>query len=149
MLEHLPLAAIAFISTNLDDVFVLLGFFADPAFRPLQVVLGQYLGITTLVAASLASSLPALLIPHAYIGLLGLLPLVIGLKKLSETTRTDHEPKGARGGTAFGTQGWRRENHDGRGGHRGEWGDNVAVCVPTFAGRTVPAIISIVVLFAI
>ena len=49
------------------------GFFADPAFRPRQIVLGQYLGIAALVAASLA----ALLVPRAYVGLTGLLPLAI------------------------------------------------------------------------
>ncbi len=34
------LAAVVFASTNIDDVFVLLGFFADPKFRARDVVIG-------------------------------------------------------------------------------------------------------------
>jgi cadmium resistance protein CadD (predicted permease) len=46
----------AFASTNIDDIFVLLGFFSAPAFRTRHVVLGQYLGIGALVAVSLVCS---------------------------------------------------------------------------------------------
>ena len=70
MLATLAVSAVAFVSTNVDDIFVLLGFFADPAFRARHVVLGQYLGIGALVAVSLVCSLVALVIPPAYIGFL-------------------------------------------------------------------------------
>ena len=48
-MEHLVgllgLAIIVFASTNVDDIFVLLGFFSDRKFRPRQGAIGQYLGI--------------------------------------------------------------------------------------------------------
>jgi cadmium resistance protein CadD (predicted permease) len=87
VLATLAVSVIAFASTNVDDIFVLLGFFADPAFRARHVVLGQYLGIGALVAVSLVCSLIALVLPPASIGLLGLLPIGIGVKKLWEAWR--------------------------------------------------------------
>jgi cadmium resistance protein CadD (predicted permease) len=59
VLATLAVSVVAFASTNVDDVSVLLGFFADPAFRARHVVLGQYLGIGALVAVSLVCSLIA------------------------------------------------------------------------------------------
>ena len=54
-----------FAATNIDDTFLLLGFFADPKYRAHRVVIGQYLGIATLVAISLLAALIALVIPRA------------------------------------------------------------------------------------
>ncbi|WP_347262002.1 cadmium resistance transporter, partial [Rudaea sp.] len=72
---------------NVDDVFVLLGFFSDPKFKAQQVVWGQYVGIGTLYVASVVASSIALAVAPAYVGLLGLVPIVIGLKKVSELRR--------------------------------------------------------------
>src|ERR1700733_16062715 len=74
-------AVAVFTSTNLDDMFVLLGFFSDPKFRSRQVVIGQYFGIGTLFGLSVVASLVSLVIPTAYVGLLGLAPIMIGLRK--------------------------------------------------------------------
>jgi len=41
-----------FAATNVDDIFVLLGFFSDSTFRVRQVVLGQFLGIVALTAGA-------------------------------------------------------------------------------------------------
>jgi cadmium resistance protein CadD (predicted permease) len=41
----LVLGLTVFVATNVDEVFVLLGFFADPKFCARQVIVGQYLGI--------------------------------------------------------------------------------------------------------
>lgn len=45
MEHYLPLIGIAvgvFATTNIDDVFILLGFFSDPKFKPRQIVLGHH-----------------------------------------------------------------------------------------------------------
>jgi cadmium resistance protein CadD (predicted permease) len=76
------LAVAVFASTNIDDAFVLVGFFADKNFRAHDVVIGQYAGISVLYAISAIAALISLFIPPAYIGLLGLAPIVIGIKKL-------------------------------------------------------------------
>lgn len=76
------LATGAFISTNIDDLFLLVGFFSDRGFARLSIFAGQILGIATLVAISLAAAIAALAISPAQVGLLGVAPLVIGIGKL-------------------------------------------------------------------
>jgi cadmium resistance protein CadD (predicted permease) len=78
----LGFAIALFASTNVDDVFVQIGFFADPKFHPRNIVFGQYAGITSLFAVSLVASLLSLMIPRLYLDLLGTAPILIGAKKL-------------------------------------------------------------------
>jgi cadmium resistance protein CadD (predicted permease) len=72
----------AFAATNIDDIFVLMMFFSSLTFSVRQVILGQYIGIGLLVAISALGSLISLIIPTYIIGLLGIAPIVIGVKKL-------------------------------------------------------------------
>ncbi len=74
----------AFVATNIDDIIILLLFFAqvDGKFRRRHIVFGQYLGFSLLVLASLPGFFGGLLVPHEWIGLLGLLPIAIGIKQL-------------------------------------------------------------------
>ncbi|WP_313608815.1 cadmium resistance transporter [Rhizobium sp.] len=95
MLSTIGAAIALFVATNIDDIFVLLGFFADPKFRPRQIVTGQYLGIAALVAASIMASLVSLVFPSAYVGLLGVLPIVIGVKKLFDLRKSGEEDETA------------------------------------------------------
>ena len=84
----LPGLAIAlFASTNVDDMFVLVGFFADPKFRPRDIVTGQYAGITALFALALLGTLLALVISRAYIGLFGVVAIAVGAKRLFDLYR--------------------------------------------------------------
>jgi cadmium resistance transport/sequestration family protein len=75
---------IAFVATNLDDIVVLMVFFAqvNAKFRPWQIVTGQYLGFVVLLLLSLPGYFGGRLVPAHWIGLLGLVPLGIGLKIL-------------------------------------------------------------------
>ncbi len=75
---------IAFIATNIDDIIILLLFFSqvDVNFRRRHIVVGQYLGFTFLIIASLPGFFGGLVVPRAWIGLLGLLPIAIGIKQL-------------------------------------------------------------------
>ena len=74
----------AFTATNLDDILILMLFFSqvNAAFRKRHIVAGQYLGFTALVLASLPSFLGGLLLPRPCIGLLGLVPIAIGISRL-------------------------------------------------------------------
>jgi len=48
----------AFVATNIDDLFILVIFFAAiPRFSIFQIVLGQYVGMGSLIAVSLLGSL--------------------------------------------------------------------------------------------
>ena len=82
----------AFIATNIDDIIILLLFFAqvDANFRYRHIVIGQYLGFTLLILASLPGFFGGLVVPSEWIGLLGLLPIAIGLKQLL-SRQTDTE----------------------------------------------------------
>ena len=98
MLNTIGLAAVLFTTTNIDDVFVLISFFSDSKYRTWQVILGQYLGIGLLVAVSILGSLISLVLASQYVGLLGLLPILIGLHKLIELRKgvqaeSDEVPK--------------------------------------------------------
>jgi cadmium resistance protein CadD (predicted permease) len=75
-------AIVAFAATNLDDIFVLTFFFAQKNLQIWRVVLGQYLGIAGLILVSLVGFFASLLIPYKWIGLLGLIPIGIGIRKL-------------------------------------------------------------------
>ncbi len=76
----------AFAATNIDDIFVLMMFFSSSSpsmtFPVNQVVLGQYIGIGLLVAISALGSFISLAVPTYIIALLGIVPILIGLKKL-------------------------------------------------------------------
>ncbi len=82
VLWMLGLGITSFSVTNIDDLFVLAMFFSNPAFTVRQVVIGQYIGISLLVAISLVSYFVALLIPTPWIGLMGFLPIYIGVKHM-------------------------------------------------------------------
>ncbi len=100
-LADLGVAITLFASTNIDDVFVPIGFISDPRYRPRQIVVGQCLGIAALVLASLAGALLALVVPPARLGLLGLVPIALGLRRLL-ARRDDAEDEPATGTAAFG-----------------------------------------------
>jgi cadmium resistance protein CadD (predicted permease) len=74
----------AFVSTNIDDLLILMAFFATPRFPPFQIVLGQYIGMRSLIAVCLLGLLIALVVPRNLIGLIGLFPIAIGIKELLE-----------------------------------------------------------------
>jgi cadmium resistance protein CadD (predicted permease) len=83
----------AFVATNLDDMVILLLFFSqvNSLFRRRHIVYGQYLGFTLLILASLPGFLGSLIVPHAWIGLLGTVPIVIGINRLFEQAASSSE----------------------------------------------------------
>jgi len=81
-ISTLLVAVVVFVSTNIDDIFLLSAFFAEPRLAPRSVVAGQFCGIGVLVVASAAAALGAIAIPDAWVALLGLVPLGLGIWKL-------------------------------------------------------------------
>ncbi|AFY34895.1 cadmium resistance transporter [Calothrix sp. PCC 7507] len=71
-------------ATTFDDNLYLTAFFGkvNRHFRPKHIVLGEFLGFTTLVIASLPGFFGGLVLPEAWIGLLGLLPVMIGISHI-------------------------------------------------------------------
>lgn len=85
-MEHifqlLGIAIIAFISTNIDDFFVLAAFFSDNSYNKKTVIIGQYIGISVLILISCVGFVFKLLLPVQWIGIMGLLPIIIGSRYL-------------------------------------------------------------------
>jgi cadmium resistance protein CadD (predicted permease) len=131
-----------FAVTNVDDLCVLTGFFADRTMRPRAVVAGQVAGISALTLVSVCAALLALKVPAGWLGLIGLAPLFLGTRGLLALWKTRHaEP----------------EEDDVETRPRGtQWvsvalvtiangGDNVGVYVPLFAqhGGMIPLYVAI------
>lgn len=79
-MEIIITSLIAFASTNIDDIFILILFYGNRKFRDREVTAGQFLGIAILIGISLVGSLIGILIAQSYIGLLGLIPIFFGAK---------------------------------------------------------------------
>jgi cadmium resistance protein CadD (predicted permease) len=69
-----------FVSTNIDDIFLLAAFFAS-RLAARTIVIGQLLGIGGLVAMSAAAAAAAIVVPARWLALLGLIPLVLGIRE--------------------------------------------------------------------
>jgi len=76
------LGVVVFVATNVDDVLVLAAFFADSTLVRRSIVVGQFVGIGTLVLASSAAALVGLVVPVGWTALLGLVPLLLGIRKV-------------------------------------------------------------------
>ncbi len=75
---------IAFIATNIDDLLLLILFLSldgDKSKRR-DILIGQYLGFIVIIALSMVGSLSRFILPLAWIGLLGLVPIATGLRKV-------------------------------------------------------------------
>jgi cadmium resistance transport/sequestration family protein len=85
-------AIAAFIATNLDDIMILTLFFAqeDSGTRKHHIVIGQYLGFTILIVASLPGFFGGLVIQRSVIGLLGFLPIIMGIYQLFQLFQRDN-----------------------------------------------------------
>lgn len=141
------LALVMFASTNIDDIFVLVGFFSDPTLHVRDIVIGQYIGIATLFGVSVAVSMVSLVIPGAYIGLLGIAPIAIGARKLFDLYRNrDKTEESLKARPAYGAY------------MRpatvalvtiANGGDNIGVYTPTFAIRSGHEVAMIAFVFAV
>jgi cadmium resistance protein CadD (predicted permease) len=84
------IGATAFVATNIDDLLILIAFFANSRFSLPQIVLGQYAGMGALLTISILGSLIALIVPNNLIGLIGIFPIAIGIKELLELLKNDN-----------------------------------------------------------
>ncbi|MBE9259592.1 cadmium resistance transporter [Dolichospermum sp. LEGE 00246] len=83
-LTAIPTGITAFTATNLDDLVILTLLFSqvNSTFRRRHIVIGQYLGFCTLIVASMVGFLGGLILPSHWVGLLGLVPITIGINRL-------------------------------------------------------------------
>src|SRR5260370_16823517 len=96
------MAIVAFASTNVDDGFVLVALINNRDFRVGDVVLGQYGGMAALYSLSVVAALISVTIPPPSLGLLGFIPIAIGIKKAYRLWRSPSETEVLRGTTSAG-----------------------------------------------
>lgn len=75
------LAVAAYAATNIDNLFVLLAFLAETSGQRRRVIAGQFAGSLTLIAGSMLLAALLTRLPTGYVGLLGILPIGVGLGK--------------------------------------------------------------------
>ena len=81
MIASLFTSIIAYISTNMDDIFVLMILLAQsPKGTKGRLVTGHFLGVGILTAVSMLGSLGLQNLPLHYVGILGLVPIGLGIK---------------------------------------------------------------------
>ena len=84
MLTTILLAAVSYVGTNLDDIFLLTLFFSEAKTKSarLCIILGQSLGILILYGVSVLGALGLSFLPEKCVGLLGVLPILLGIKAI-------------------------------------------------------------------
>lgn len=89
-------ACSTFAITNIDDLFILVTFFAEATtgktLTPFTIVAGQYVGFSIILAISMIGFGIAVVLPTEPIGFLGLLPILLGFWGLLDLLiRTEEE----------------------------------------------------------
>ncbi|MBD2104574.1 cadmium resistance transporter [Leptolyngbya sp. FACHB-261] len=83
----------SFVATNIDDIIILMLLFSqvNRVFRRRHIVAGQYLGFLALIMASLPGFFGGLVVPKAWISLLGLVPIGVGISQLISQRTEENE----------------------------------------------------------
>jgi cadmium resistance transport/sequestration family protein len=149
-------AIAAFISTNVDDVFILMTLFTltSKTLTKQNILFGQYLGFVSLIILSIAGSLLGLIIPKGYIGLLGLLPIYMGLSKFirhiankeGEEEEEDVEI-GSTSSTGFFSHLIGVQTFNVAAITIANGGDNIGIYIPFFANLSIPALCYTITIF--
>lgn len=144
-------ATVAFITTNVDDILLLMLFFAQVnfSFRKRHIIGGQYLGFIIVLGISLLGFAGTLILPQNLVGFLGLIPIAIGVYQL--VRKRDHDDDDVPDLSAAQSEGGLLAGllsaHTFRvaGVTLANSADNVSVYVPLFAGHN-PADVAIIIL---
>lgn len=141
--EPIVTAIAAFAATNIDDILILALFFSQvgAALRRWHIVAGQLVGFTGLVAISLLGFAFSFLIPRPYIGLLGLLPIFLGLRAWFGREDGGEPQTTVRSGAAFASV------LSVAGVTFANGADNIGIYTPLFASSTFAGLLVMIVVF--
>jgi cadmium resistance protein CadD (predicted permease) len=153
-MDWLPLVLLgitAFAATNLDDILLLVLFFGNNDYHARDVFLGQVMGIGLLVIISLILSLVASAVPQKWLGILGLVPVLIGARELI-ARRNDADDGGDAprpNATIAGRAPGQRRAVAVAGVTLANGGDNIGVYTPLFAVHSAAETLVLLVVFAV
>ncbi|MBD1885925.1 cadmium resistance transporter [Microcoleus vaginatus] len=149
----------SFAATNIDDMVISMLFFAqvNDTFRPRHIFVGKYLGFAALIAASLPGFFGGLIVPKAWIGLLGLVPIAIGISHLIKKENDEDEVQAVSGefnrksnspvsklANLFNPQTLNVAAVTVANG-----GDNIGIYLPLFASSDLPSLVVILAVFSV
>lgn len=138
-----------FVATNIDDIVILTLFFSQPnQYLRRHIILGQCLGFTALIGASLVGYFGGLFVPKAWIGLLGFVPIAIGITYLIK--RQDEEPSDVQaisGSNVSHTNLLSPQTYVVAATTIANGGDNIGIYVPLFASSDAVSLGVILVVF--
>lgn len=135
---------IAYIATNIDDIFILIFLYAGASERSAlgKIMLGKYIGIYVILGISFLATLGLSLIPEEYIHFLGIIPILLGIKAYWDEKKqdsSDNAEKGVRTSFILSAAIITIANS----------ADNIGVYVPLFARYTLPQMLVTTVVFAV
>jgi cadmium resistance transport/sequestration family protein len=147
MIGTIAAAVGLFAATNIDDIVVLTVLFLATtrgALSGWKVVAGQYLGFIALVAISVIAAAGLTIVPDEWVGLLGLIPLAIGVYGLIRTLRRrgdddDDDESAIRAGGLLGVAGITIANG----------ADNISLYTPVFRTNPIPDTIITIAVFLV
>jgi cadmium resistance protein CadD (predicted permease) len=146
LVDTVALAAVTFAATNTDGLLVLTMLFVSSHLtalpRPWQIWTGQYLGLGVLVAVSVVAARWLTGVPNRYVGLLGLVPLALGVRGLVTTARARHDNELTAPAVAAGVMSVTAVTI-------ANGSDNVAVYIALFHGIPSPASAVTITVFAV
>jgi cadmium resistance transport/sequestration family protein len=140
LLKAITTGAVSFAATNVDDIFVLTLFFGQVGrrLRRWHVVAGQYLGFAALVAVSLVGYFARFIVSPARIGLLGLLPIALGVRHFLRRHEGEEEEAGVkRAGGVLSVAAVTFANG----------GDNIGIYTPLFAASDPASLLVVLAVF--
>jgi cadmium resistance protein CadD (predicted permease) len=139
----LGVAAVAFVGTNIDNAVVTMAMVASaPAERARRIVAGQLIGFAILVGAAAATAVALFEFSARTIGLLGLVPLALGLRGLWLLRHRENRARTARRAVGSGVLAAMVVTI-------GAGGDNLAVYIPLFRVAGATNIVAVVLVFVV
>jgi cadmium resistance protein CadD (predicted permease) len=146
-------AAVA-LATTFDDNIYLTSFFGrvSRTFRPRHVVVGEFLGLTILISVSLVGFFAGMIVSDMWVGLLGVLPIMIGIHQLmckEDDDNSDVIEEVEKVHTEVGRPRIKQslwstlrdpKTHRVTAVHVSNGGNNVAVYIPLFASSSLPSL---------
>jgi len=145
-------AVLAFVSTNIDDMIVLMILYAGTTTTKehIKITAGQYIGLALLTAAGMLGAAGMGLLPRQYTKLLGIIPVALGIKDWLDYKKTQKKTNQIYPDTAGKTAGFSCSSlfsiiivtiADG--------GDNLGVYIPLFTGSSSSSLILTAAVFAV
>ena len=138
MIPHIGLAVVTFVITNIDDLLILSVYLAAPTYSGRNIVVGQFFGIITIILISLSGVVLGNFLSDRWISLLGILPIIVGVKELLSDEGEESEDISVRQSNLQFLNVALVTIANG--------GDNIGVYVPLFASLPNPSYVSLYVI---